>query len=365
MALTYQTSSFQPQALATGLNSRVTKDPENPLIINSAPQGRSAKRNAQQINYAEFDNANDDYDFEDYPTPSSTLTNIVNNNQQAEITANAQKHQLKPAKLVNPNSFYEDDHIAFETQNHDVLVPIRLNLEYNGGMSRLVDFFMWNLSENLISPEQFASLLCSDLELPGTMQQDIVESIKKQIEDYNYVSTLQLPPDNEYHVVIDLSVSLNKKLYQDKFEWDLNQSEVTPEQFADIVVADLGLSLEFKPAISHSLHEVIIRLKKEISDGTYNHELHNYQQVAGLIFEKGIRIRTESSVQNGNNIWEPIVEVLTPWELENRDREKERNIRRLKRENMRRGEVDEFGSSKRRGNTSRRRFDELEGSWRL
>lgn len=364
MALTYQTSSFQPQALATGLNSRVTKDPENPLIINSAPQGRSAKRNAQQINYAEFDNANDDYDFEDYPTPSSTLTNIVNNNQQAEITANAQKHQLKPAKLVNPNSFYEDDHITFETQNHDVLVPIRLNLEYNGGMSRLVDFFMWNLSESLISPEQFAALLCSDLELPGTMQQDIVESIKKQIEDYNYVSTLQLPPDNEYHVVIDLSVSLNKKLYQDKFEWDLNQSEVTPELFADIVVADLGLSLEFKPAISHSLHEVIIRLKKEISDGTYNHELHNYQQVAGLIFEKGIRIRTESSVQNGNNIWEPIVEVLTPWELENRDREKERNIRRLKRENMRRGEVDEFGSSKRRGNISRRRFDELEGSWR-
>lgn len=363
MSLTYESTSFQPQALSTGLHSRVTKDPENALIINTAPQGRSAKRNAQQINYAEFDNV-DDFEFED--TPSSTL-NASLASANAQFNANTQKLLLKPAKIIHSVVGGEDESQKLQELVHkpqeDILIPIRLDLEYNAGNSKLVDFFMWNLNEALITPEQFATSLCNDLDLPGTINQEIVESINKQIEDYNFVSTLQPPNNVEIHVVIDLAVSLDKKLYQDKFEWDLYQTDVTPETFADIVVADLGLSLEFKPAISHSLHEVVLRLKKEISEGTYNHELQKYQQLAGLIFESGIRIRTESSVHNGNNHWEPIIEVLTPWEIEKREIERERNIRRLKRENMRR-EVDEFSSNKRRAIMSRRRYDELEGTWK-
>lgn len=369
MSLTYQKSSFQPQALSTGLHSRLSKDPENALMINTAPQGRTAKRNAQQINYAEFDNT-DDFDFDEAPSASLSSNNLhnngslANNNQQ---NSNAPKYLLKPAKLNQPSFTFDDDQSKLleltHKQTNDILIPIRLDLEYNAGTSKLADFFMWNLSESLITPEQFATLLCNDLELPGTIHQEIVESINKQIEDYNYVSSLQLPSNNEYHVIIDLAVSLDKKLYQDKFEWDLCQNDVTPESFADIVVADLGLSLEFKPAISHSLHEIILRLKKEIAEGTYNHELHKYQQLSGLIFEGGIRIRTESSVHNGNNHWEPIVEILSPWEIEKREIERERNIRRLKRENMRR-EVDDFASSKRRATNNRRRHDELEGTWK-
>lgn len=360
-SLSFHSKSFYPQALSTGLHSRISKDPDNALILNTAPQGRIAKRNAQQINYAELENINDDFEFDEVPTATNTTAAVVNN----QLASNNQKHLLKPAR----NTRYPlglDDDLKLTNANHknnDVLIPIRLNLEYNGGSSKLVDFFMWNLNETLITPQQFSILLCNDLELPTHLQLEITESIIKQIDDYNFASSLQLPPNVEYHVIIDLSVSLNKQLYQDRFEWDLAQNEVTPEQFADIVVADLGLSLEFKPAVSHSLHEIILRLKKEITDGSYNHELHKYQQQSGLIFECGIRITTESSVHNGNDQWEPIVEILTPWEIEKREIERERNIRRLKRENMRR-EVDDFSSNKRRALLNRRRFDELEGNWR-
>lgn len=359
MSLTYNTQSFQPQALSTGFVSRVTKDPDSAIIVNNVPQERSAKRNAQQINYAEFDNVNDDFEYEEDGNLSATTYPSAN----THITATVQKHLLKPARLARSSEIFTDDIFADVSQKMmpEALIPIKLNIEYNAGASKLVDFFMWNVNESLITPEQFASLLCSELELPNLIHLDIVDSINKQIEDYNFVNNAQLPPGNEYHVIIDISVNLDKKLYEDKFEWDLVQTDVTPEKFAEIVVADLGLSLEFKPAIAHSLHEMSLRLKKELIDGTYNHELHKYQQLAGLIFERNIRIRTDSSIHNGNAVWEPFIEILSPWEIEKREIERERNSRRLKRENMRR-EVDDFSGSKRRA-TTRRRLEELD--WRI
>ena len=81
----------------------------------------------------------------------------------------------------------------------------------------------------------------------------------------------------------------------------------------------------------------------------------------GIIFESGIRISTEASILNGNDQWEPIVEILTPAEIEKRENERIRNMRRLKRENMKR-DYDDFGSNKRRQTLSRKKYDDLE--WR-
>lgn len=365
---------FIPQALSTGLYGRLSKEgSENGLLINTTPVVRTARRHAQ-VNYAELD-YNDDID-EDFVPEGALDFNVASGGRfgngsrpnGAALPGNAQlaqKYALRPARgtprIPELDMDQKIQELAHRGNAPDILIPIRLNLEYNSGNSKLVDFFMWNLNETLITPEQFASILCTDLELPANLHLEIAEAINKQIEEYNYASSLQLPPSMEYHIIIDLSVNLNKKLYQDRFEWDLAQTEITPDIFADIVVGDLGLSLEFKPAILHSLHEVLLRLKREICEGSYNHELQKYQQLAGLIFECGIRIRTESSIHNGNDLWQPIVEILTAEEIEKREIERERNIRRLKRENMRL-ENDE-ASNKRRA-TARRRYDELEGLWR-
>ena len=363
MSLAYKSNFYTPQALSTGLTSRLAKDPDCALLISNVPQERSAKRNAQQINYAEFDNANDDAEFHE-EIPGNNAFQIAG----VHTSVAAQKRLLKPARLVRSNDDIVGDvspaALAAQTgflAQPEALVPIKLNIEFNGGTSKLVDFFMWNAAELLVTPDAFAGLLCAELELPLHVHLEIVDSITKQIEEYSAIVALQLPPTNEYHVIIDLSVNLNKKLYEDKFEWDLNQTEITPEDFAEIVVADMALSLEFKPAIAHALHELTLRLKKEILDGLYNHELHKYQQLTGLIFEKNVRIRTDSSITNGNAVWEPLIEILSPWEIEKREIERERNSRRLKRENMRR-EVDDFSGAKRRA-TQRRRLEELD--WRI
>lgn len=55
-------------------------------------------------------------------------------------------------------------------------------------------------AESLISPEQFAELLCDDLELPtGTFVPAIAQSIKQQMEQYNSDT---IPQDEEDRRVI-------------------------------------------------------------------------------------------------------------------------------------------------------------------
>ncbi|KAK6460376.1 chromatin structure remodeling complex protein SFH1 [Scheffersomyces coipomensis] len=354
-SVSYDSTSFYVQALATSFAKRLSDEPDNSLFLNIAPVGRQAKRNAQQINYSE--DYVDDFDFEDSPSSSFAKTSTSISQQQTNL------QRLTPARNTPNIANLDDEQKLSELVNKpEVLVPIKLLLENGTSTHKIVDSFMWNLNESLITPSDFAAIICNDLELSGSMQSQITESIIQQIEDYAFASNLQIPSDTPCVVIIDLSVNLNKQLYQDKFEWDLNQTEVTPEDFAQIVVDDLGLPLEFKAAISHSLHEIIIRVKKEISDGTYNSEFQNLHLVRGLIFESGIRIFTENSIQNGTDHWEPIVEVLTPAEIEKRENERIRNLRRLKRENMKR-DYDDFGS-KRRQVVGRRKFDELEGTWR-
>lgn len=350
----FDTTSYYVQALCTSLPKRL-QDSTNSLILNTQPTGRQAKRAAAQVNYAE-DFVNDDFDLEDSPSLNNQSRAAAINSQQSQI--NVQK--FTAAKATIPMKDLENESKILE-QSHkpQIPIPIKLSVEFPNGNSKLVDFFTWDLNESLITPSQFAEILCNDLDLPNSMQLQVAESINQQIEDYAFVANLQLPLSNPYIVIIDLSVSLHNQLFQDRFEWDLNQTEITPEEFAKIVVAESALAKEFAPAIAHALHENIIRVKKEIVDGTYNNELNNLHQLRGLIFDSGIRINTESSVLNGNDRWQPIVEMLTPSEIERRDLERSRNLRRLKRENAKRGDFDDFGALKRRNIGNRRKLDEL------
>lgn len=353
-ALSFESSSFYVQALASSISKRLLDERDNSLLLNIAPTGRQAKRIAQQINYSE--DYIDDFDFEE--SPSSAFGPRGSGATQTTTTS-AQKYS--PARKTPTIEAFDNEQKIIETTNKaDVLIPIKLSLENSGSTHKLVDFFMWNVNESLVTPAEFAEILCNDLELPNAMSLQIAESIIQQIEEYNYASNLQLPHKDPCNVIIDLSVNLNKQLFQDRFEWDLNQKDITPEVFSEIIVADLGLSLEFKPAISHALHEIILRAKKEIIDGTFNNEIHNLHLVRGIIFESGIRVFTETSVQNGNDHWEPLVETLTSSEIERRENERIRNLRRLKRENMKR-DYDDYAGAKRR-QVGRRRLEELD--WR-
>lgn len=137
------------------------------------------------------------------------------------------------------------------------------------------------LIETLITPEQFADIICEDLKLPPSLFTDsIARSIREQIDDFNLnassmvkeepmdeiiesrpteeeendvqVSTTNSENDSEpkhgyeLRTIIKLDVTVGNWALIDQFEWDIGNPHNSPEEFAERLGKDLGLSGEFK-----------------------------------------------------------------------------------------------------------------------
>ncbi|KAI9673542.1 MAG: Chromatin structure remodeling complex protein sfh1 [Trizodia sp. TS-e1964] len=139
-------------------------------------------------------------------------------------------------------------------------------------------------------------------------------------------------PDDTYRCIITLNINLLNKLYTDKFEWSLLHPPGCAERFAKLTCADLGLAGEWVPAITHAIYEAVLRLKKEAceSGGLVggNGEIDN---LAANGAEAGWRFDNEHLAEE----WGPRVETLSQEEIDKREGDRERQIRRLRRETAR------------------------------
>lgn len=229
-------------------------------------------------------------------------------------------------------------------QQEPIMIPISLNLEHGG--HTILDFFTWNINDRSITPEEFATIYCRDLDFPNSsaLHAQIVSTINEQLQEYETVAAVVVP---DLQVIVNLTCSLDNRLYEDNFQWNLNDKSLSPEIFAEIIVQDLGLPREFMPAIAHAHHEYLLRVKKEWLEGHLNQD--HVPNGAAFGYLSGIRL----DIDELGVTWCPKVEVLTQEEIQKREIEKERNLRRLKRESDR---------MSRRG---RRRLDDLETTMRI
>jgi len=62
---------------------------------------------------------------------------------------------------------------------------------------------------------------------------------------------------------LQLDLSVGKLNLRDRFEWDLNSRDVTPEMFAKQLAADLGVGGEFITEIANSVREQILFHKQK------------------------------------------------------------------------------------------------------
>lgn len=258
---------------------------------------------------------------------------------------------------------------------------------------RIKDTFLWNLHEAFATPDEFAVTFVRDLDLPNppSMATAISTQIRQQLEEYagvalhplfqssqakpsapptnanlsreasstpapvnaatpdslgksNIVTATREPlandsflnPDDAYRCIINLNINLQNKLYTDKFEWSLLHPPGMAENFAKVTCADLGLGGEWVGAISHGIYEAVLKLKKEVCEsggmvtgvGAYGNEIDN-QAANGA--EAGWRYDPEGL----GDEWEPKVETLSKEEIEKREGDRERQIRRLRRETAR------------------------------
>ncbi|RUP19387.1 LOW QUALITY PROTEIN: hypothetical protein BC936DRAFT_139325, partial [Jimgerdemannia flammicorona] len=274
----------------------------------------------------------------------------------------------------------------------EVLVPIRLDIDLDD--VKLRDSFVWNMNvvdyiasidvvrrcpevrtfehphtyylmachdfsyppEQIITPENFAEILCEDLELPlAKFVPVIAGSIRAQVQDFEAIHEIEVPGE-DMRVVINLDLQVGKQNLRDRFEWDLSDSGGgtmaggnAPEEFAYRLAADMGIGGEFVSIIAHSIREQLYRHKKERID--------EVGRVAGNVEEGPLRsgpfctvfsidfygfdegtcdpLMTAFRSLDEAHEWAPHMETLSADGLEKLLLDKERSIRRLRRETSR------------------------------
>ncbi|KAL2255821.1 hypothetical protein VTK26DRAFT_2658 [Humicola hyalothermophila] len=154
-------------------------------------------------------------------------------------------------------------------------------------------------------------------------------------------------PDDTYRCIINLNITLSSQVYTDKFEWSLLHPPGTAEIFAKQTCADLGLHGEWIPAMTHAIYEAVLKLKKEACEsGGLVAGWGASAAAQGL--GGGAEFPNDAAVTAGGegagwrydpehlaDEWEPKMETLSREEIEKREGDRERQIRRLRRETAR------------------------------
>jgi len=162
------------------------------------------------------------------------------------------------------------------------------------------------------------------------------------------ISPVHNPPDT-HRCILTLSLNLQNSLYTDKFEWSLLHPVGFAETFARQTCADLGLSGEWIPNMAHAIYEASLRLKKDMVEnggtlagvvgsgvngfGELDNEACDYHGTAEPAFGVGAGWRFDEQGLGGD--WEPRIEVLSAEEIERREGDRERQLRRARRETAR------------------------------
>ncbi|KAK6625929.1 SWI/SNF- matrix-associated actin-dependent regulator of chromatin subfamily B member 1-A [Polyplax serrata] len=194
----------------------------------------------------------------------------------------------------------------------ELLVPIRLDMEIEG--QKLRDTFTWNKNETLTTPEQFAEVLCDDLDLnPMTFVPAISQAIRQQLEAYPTDNILS--EQNDQRVIVKLNIHVGNTSLVDQIEWDMSEKENSPEVFAQKLCAELGLGGEFVTAIAYSIRGQI----------TWHQRTYAFSEAPLPVVEVPYRPPSESDQ------WAPFLETLTDAEMEKKIRDQDRNTRRMRR----------------------------------
>ena len=172
------------------------------------------------------------------------------------------------------------------------------------------------------------------------------------------VTARSIPPDetsphlnlpDSHRCILNISLNLHNRLYTDSFEWNLLSPTGLAETFARQTCADLGLAGEWVPALTNAIYEATLRLKKDFLEnngslagvvgsgvngwGEVENEACEFHGTAESALGVGAGWRFDEDALG--MAWGPRVEVLSKEEIEKREGDRERQLRRARRETAR------------------------------
>lgn len=458
-------SSYAPR-IRTYANSLLTPAAQPANVI---PSLRTTKRGTTAINYSE-DFESDSIEDSDAPRRPTGLRSLRQNESQIgqappvkelgkEVRAPVDVQGIWREWMGKPKKALTEKQLYIQATLPLTLVPIRIDLNVapyqpepplpkpNNARDlgidenspaykapevtpeyRLKDYFLWNLHESLMTPDQFAKVFVDELDFPldrrPALVTQIAQQIRHQLEEHATVAlhpvfnppgtpvaaaatatadpqlslqplplsraqsstplvatpslnplhtnSLNTPnpastplpqdstitasaqhhpasihnPDDAHRCIISLSINLMDRLYTDKFEWSLLHPPGFPEEFAKQTCGDIGLSGEWVPALAHAIYEAVLRLKKEACEnrGSLLGVIGSGVNAWGDIDNEAAEVHGDGSFALGEGAgwrfdnedlgaeWQPRVEALSKDEIEKREGDRERQIRRIRRE---------------------------------
>uniref|UniRef100_A0A131XBN2 Putative swi-snf chromatin remodeling complex snf5 subunit n=1 Tax=Hyalomma excavatum TaxID=257692 RepID=A0A131XBN2_9ACAR len=244
-----------------------------------------------------------------------TLPNSSHHLDAVPCSTPVNRNRIAHKKIRTFPLLYDDLDPATLHENSaqpEVLVPIRLDMEIEG--HKLRDTFTWNKNETQITPEQFAEILCDDLDLPPlSFVPAISQSIRQQIDAFPTDNLLDDQTDQR--VIIKLNIHVGNISLVDQFEWDMSEKENSPEGFALKLCSELGLGGEFVTAIAYSIRGQL----------SWHQRTYAFSEAPLPTVELPFRTQTEADQ------WCPFLETLTDAEMEKKIRDQDRNTRRMRR----------------------------------
>ena len=146
-----------------------------------------------------------------------------------------------------------------ENNENDIseLVPMRIDIELEG--RRLREFITWESQEPNFTPHFFAEVLCEEQKLPQAFAKEITRTIEQKLSRYEKYH----PGNYECLQVLEIEVRVDNLVLRDRLIWDINNLENSPEAFAQMLCADLGLGGDVAASVSNAIREKICFYQKQ------------------------------------------------------------------------------------------------------
>jgi hypothetical protein len=131
------------------------------------------------------------------------------------------------------------------------LIPVRIDLEMEG--RKFKDQILWNINEPYFTPESFAKYIAEENNLSTNFENEIINTIKRKIADNESVDNVK----EECIRTIEIDVRIDNICLRDRFEWDISETENSPEDFAELLCNELGLTNEFAAQAAYQIREQV------------------------------------------------------------------------------------------------------------
>lgn len=138
----------------------------------------------------------------------------------------------------------------------------------------------------------------------------------------------------DLRILIKLDIIVGSMKLDDQFEWDLENVDASPEQFADVYVKELGLGGEFKTAIAHCIREQVQIYQKSLF-------LVGHPSDGSTVQDDDLRMSFLPSLASGARAMDqvpsftPLLNYLSDGEIERSEKEREKELTKRRKRNTR------------------------------